>query len=55
MLGRYFAAEIIGKILNIETRRWWRPKWLDLENNQTRVLGFKSKYDKFDWTKLIHS
>ena len=49
----YFAAEIIGNVLEIEPRRWRRPRRIDFRNNNERVAQFKKKYDKFDWTAII--
>ncbi|KAG6910699.1 hypothetical protein DXG01_008743 [Tephrocybe rancida] len=49
----YFAGEIIGGVLELEPRRWRRPKRLDFRTNKDRVLQFKKKYDKFDWTGMI--
>ncbi|KAG6845123.1 hypothetical protein H0H87_000550 [Tephrocybe sp. NHM501043] len=49
----YFAGEIIGGVLELEPRRWRRPKRLDFRLNKDRVLQFKKKYDKFDWTGMI--
>lgn len=50
---RWFAAEIIGNILDVEPRRWMRPKRIDLHRNQERVKQFKKAYDQFDWTGMI--
>jgi hypothetical protein len=50
---RYFAGEIIGNVLEIEPRRWRRPRRLDSRSNKERVKEFKKKYDKFDWTGMI--
>ncbi|KIO22257.1 hypothetical protein M407DRAFT_28205 [Tulasnella calospora MUT 4182] len=50
---RYFAAEILGNQLDVEPRRWRRPRKMDLKQNKERVAKFKSKYEKFDWTHLI--
>lgn len=50
---RYFAAEIIGNVLDVEPRRWRRPRRVDLRHNKERVAKFKKKYDKFDWTPMI--
>ncbi|KAF8073627.1 CwfJ C-terminus 1-domain-containing protein-like protein [Lyophyllum atratum] len=49
----YFAAEIIGGVLELEPRRWRRPKRIDFRANKERVERFRKKYDKFDWTGLI--
>ncbi|KAK7682399.1 hypothetical protein QCA50_014604 [Cerrena zonata] len=50
---RYFAAEIIGNVLEVEPRRWRRPRRVDFHNNKARVAKFKKMYDQFDWTGLI--
>lgn len=50
---KYFAGEIIGNILDLEPRRWRRPKRVDFHSNRQRVAQFKRKYDKFDWTGMI--
>lgn len=50
---RYFAGEIIGNVLELEPRKWRRPKRIDFRSNKERVAGFKKKYDKFDWTGMI--
>ncbi|KAF9257518.1 hypothetical protein L218DRAFT_965294 [Marasmius fiardii PR-910] len=49
----YFAAEIIGNLVDIEPRRWRRPKRIDFRTNKERVSQFKKTYDKFDWTGMI--
>ncbi|TDL23177.1 hypothetical protein BD410DRAFT_721682 [Rickenella mellea] len=49
----YFAAEIIGNMLEVEPRRWRRPKRIDYRHNKERVAEFKKKYEKFDWTSMI--
>ncbi|KAN0123487.1 Protein similar to CwfJ C-terminus 1 domain containing protein [Russula decolorans] len=49
---RYFAGEIIGNLLDLEPRRWRRPRRLDFGRNKERVAGFKKRFDRFDWTGL---
>ena len=51
--GRWFAAEIIGNLLDVEPRRWRRPRRIEFVQNKERVKKFKRKYDKFDWTGMI--
>lgn len=46
----YFAGEIIGNVLDIEARRWRRPKRVDFRMNKSRTVEFMKKYSKFDWT-----
>ena len=52
-MSRWFAAEIIGNVLDIEPRRWRRPRKIEFRQNKDRVKKFKQKYDKFDWTGMI--
>ncbi|KAF8505305.1 CwfJ C-terminus 1-domain-containing protein-like protein [Gautieria morchelliformis] len=52
---RYFAAEIIGNQLDVEPRRWRRPKRIDFRFNKERVSTFRAKYEKYDWTGMIGS
>lgn len=50
---KWFAGEILGNILDVEPRRWRRPKRVDSHFDKERVLKFRKKYDKFDWTGMI--
>ncbi|KAI0279233.1 CwfJ C-terminus 1-domain-containing protein-like protein [Russula aff. rugulosa BPL654] len=50
---RYFAGEIIGNLLDLEPRRWRRPRRLDFGRNKERVAGFKKRFDRFDWTARL--
>ncbi|KAG8819019.1 hypothetical protein FRC18_012223 [Serendipita sp. 400] len=50
---KWFAAEIIGNILDREPRLWRRPKWIDRGQNASRVTAFRKKFDAFDWTKML--
>ncbi|KDQ12326.1 hypothetical protein BOTBODRAFT_113169 [Botryobasidium botryosum FD-172 SS1] len=50
---RYFAAEIIGNVMELEPRKWRRPKRVDLRQNKARADRFNQKYAKHDWTKMI--
>lgn len=50
--ARYFAGEIIGNLLDLEPRRWRRPRRLDFGRNKERVASFKKRFDQFDWTGL---
>ncbi|KAF7968742.1 hypothetical protein HWV62_29569 [Athelia sp. TMB] len=49
----YFAAEIIGNVLETEPRRWRRPRKIEFRSNKERVAKFKQKYNAFDWTGMI--
>ncbi|EKM79325.1 hypothetical protein AGABI1DRAFT_85181 [Agaricus bisporus var. burnettii JB137-S8] len=50
---RYFAGEIIGNLLDLEPRRWRRPRKVDFRSNKERVKSFKKEYEKFNWTGMI--
>ncbi|KAF7299218.1 Complexed with Cdc5 protein cwf19 [Mycena indigotica] len=50
---RYFAGEIIGNVLELEPRKWRRPKRVDFRSNKERVGELRKKFDKFDWTAMI--
>ncbi|KAJ7069993.1 CwfJ C-terminus 1-domain-containing protein-like protein [Mycena amicta] len=50
---RYFAGEIVGNVLELEPRKWRRPKRIDFRSNKERVAEFRKKYDKFDWTPML--
>ncbi|KAI5475283.1 cell cycle control protein, Cwf19 [Pseudohyphozyma bogoriensis] len=50
---RWFAQEIIGNVLELEPRRWRKPKRLDYRQNKDRVAQFMAKYAKYDWTKML--
>jgi hypothetical protein len=42
--------------LELEPRRWRKPKRLDFRQNEGRVAKFrKDGYDAYDWTKMLHS
>lgn len=47
---RYFAAEIVGSVLDLEPRKWRKPKRVDSRQNQQRVDRFLKSYEKHDWT-----
>ncbi|KAI0916966.1 hypothetical protein AcW1_007715 [Taiwanofungus camphoratus] len=50
---RYFASEIIGNLLDLEPRRWRRPRRIDFRQNTERVAKLKKIYDRYDWTGMI--
>lgn len=50
---RWFAAEIIGSVLDLEPRRWRKPRRMDHRQNKGRVQKFQKGYAKFDWTGMI--
>ncbi|KAH8925726.1 hypothetical protein BT69DRAFT_1216194 [Atractiella rhizophila] len=50
---RYFATEIIGNMLELEPRRWRKPRRIDRSRNPERVKAFQKMYDSFNWTKML--
>jgi len=52
---RYFAGEIIGNLLELEPRRWRRPRKVDWREQKSIVEDFRKKYMPFDWTAMISS
>ncbi|KAJ4481924.1 CwfJ C-terminus 1-domain-containing protein-like protein [Lentinula aciculospora] len=51
---KYFAAEIIGNVLELEPRKWRRPrKVLGGVRDKERVKDFRVMYDRYDWTGMI--
>ncbi|KAL4080953.1 CwfJ C-terminus 1-domain-containing protein-like protein [Scleroderma citrinum] len=50
---RYFAGEIIGNVMDVEPRRWRRPRKVDFRHSRDRIAQFRKKYDKYDWTGMI--
>jgi hypothetical protein len=50
---RYFAGEIIGNVLDLEPRRWMRPRKIDYRHSKDRIQRLKKKYEKYDWTGMI--
>jgi len=45
---KYFAGEIIGNVMDVEPRRWRRPRGTDRRQYRDRIDAFKKKYDKYD-------
>ncbi|KAJ3981986.1 CwfJ C-terminus 1-domain-containing protein-like protein [Lentinula detonsa] len=51
---RYFAAEIIGNVLDFEPRKWRRPrKVLGGSKDKDRSKEFRTMYERYDWTGMI--
>lgn len=40
-------------MLELEPRRWRKPKRMDHKQNGERVRNFRKMYDKHDWTKVL--
>lgn len=51
----FFAAELIGSLLDLEPRAWRNPKRLRYEPKRAEELqrAFASKWEPFDWTKML--
>ncbi|CAD6900387.1 unnamed protein product [Tilletia controversa] len=49
----YFAAEIIGTLLDLEPRRWRKPRRLHTDQATERIQGFKKRWQPFDWTRML--
>ncbi|CDZ96586.1 Uncharacterized conserved protein [Phaffia rhodozyma] len=51
---RYFAAEIIGGMLELEPRKWRKPRRVDSRQDKARIDKFlKAGYAKHDWTGML--
>jgi hypothetical protein len=50
---RWFGSEVIGNLLDLEPRRWRKPKWIDPGQDAARVKQFRKAYDQHDWTKML--
>lgn len=47
---RYFAGEIIGNLLDLEPRKWRKPKRLDYALNQQRAAELGNRFQPYNWT-----
>jgi hypothetical protein len=50
MRQRYFAGEIIGNLLDLEPRKWRKPKKLDTALNQQRAAELGNWFQPYNWT-----
>ncbi|TIA99398.1 hypothetical protein E3P92_02420 [Wallemia ichthyophaga] len=50
---RYFAAEVIGNVLELEPKLWRRPRRLHGQEKSNAVEKFKKLYLEYDWTKML--
>ncbi|GES85345.1 CwfJ C-terminus 1-domain-containing protein-like protein [Rhizophagus clarus] len=50
----WFGKEILAGICDLPPNVWRKPKRLDSRDNPIRVREFKKKWDKWDWTKMLH-
>ena len=51
--SRWFAQEIVGNLLDLEPRRWRKPRRVDYHADAQRLAKFKASWEEFDWTKLL--
>jgi hypothetical protein len=51
--GRYFAAEIIGNLLDLEPIKWRKPKKLDYGLNQQRAAKLGQWFQPYNWTTQL--
>lgn len=50
---RYFAAEVIGGLLDLEPRQWMHPRRLDHRKGSELLATYKRQWAPFDWTKML--
>ncbi|KAK4046461.1 Pre-mRNA-splicing factor cwf19 [Microbotryomycetes sp. JL201] len=50
---KWFAQEIVGNLMDLEPRKWRKPKRVDFRHNKERVDKFRKVYNKYDWTTMI--
>lgn len=53
LLPRYFAAEIIGSMLDLEPRKWRKPRRVDPKRDKERIDKFVKSYAPYDWTGML--
>jgi hypothetical protein len=49
----WFAAEIIGNLLELEPKRWRKPKRLHGAEQAAQLQTFQQSWAPFDWTTMI--
>lgn len=49
----YFAAEVVGNVLDLEPRRWRKPRRMASHEQQKRLNDFRKRWEPFDWTKML--
>lgn len=55
LMARYFAAEIIGNLLDLEPIKWRKPKKLDYGLNQQRAAKLGQWFQPYNWTTQLQS
>ena len=53
LMERYFAAEIIGNLLDLEPVKWRKPKKMDLALNQERAAKLGNWFQPYNWTTQL--
>lgn len=53
LFPHYFGKEILGGMLDLEPRRWRKPRRENFEEHKKKVLQFADWWEPFDWTKRI--
>ena len=53
LFPHYFGKEILGGMLDLEPRRWRKPRRENFEEHKKKVLQFGEWWEPFDWTKKI--
>lgn len=53
LFPHYFGKEILGGMLDLEPRRWRKPRRENFEEHKKKVLQFAEWWEPFDWTKRI--
>lgn len=55
LTNRYFAAEIIGNLLDLEPIKWRKPKKLDYGLNPQRAAKLGQWFQPYNWTTQLQS
>ncbi|PWN20237.1 hypothetical protein BCV69DRAFT_312843 [Microstroma glucosiphilum] len=50
---RWFAAEVIGSLLDLEPRAWRKPRRLDHRAGSELLARFEKEWEPFNWTKML--
>lgn len=53
LMDRYFAAEIIGNLLDLEPVKWRKPKKMDFALNQERAAKLGNWFQPYNWTTQL--
>lgn len=50
---KWFGAEIVGNLLDLEPQMWRKPRRLAEEEKRRVAAAFRQGWEPFDWTKLL--